>query len=254
MDNELSKDFGGGIRGLPSKRHVSSAAGKGASGAGILPSKSHVRADKGEPIVLAFLFDATGSREDTWIKAQIIQAKMIQEYTSKGTKVEVGVIVHRGEQVETIGWFTDGDLAKRKMQEINCVAGGTRISSGLAACLGHPQGKKPKAVVMVGDCCEEERSDIKMAAETLKAAGIPVHAFHEGDNSNGEKMYKLVADITKGAFVKFGPEMPLAQLIDPLFVHAVRGPEAFNTMVRTGHIGAKALEAGGITRALPPPS
>lgn len=224
---------------------------------GGLGSKSQV--EKYEPkapekTTIAFLFDATGSRRDTWIAAQKVQGRMISEYTQKGRNVEVGIIVHRGGDVETLGWFEDGDLAKRTMEEVSCEAGGTQIERALMACLGPDQDKSPKAIVMVGDCCEEELDDIKRAAQEMKQRGIPVHSFHEGDDQNGERTYKTVTDITNGAFAKFGADMKLDDLVKPLFVHAVEGEAAFKRMVQEGHRGAQALSDGGLLALPPPPS
>ncbi len=217
-----------------------------------LPSKSQMRVNS-RGIEIAFLFDATGSRSATWRAAQDIQAEMISEYASAASNVEVGIIVHRGEKVETLGWFKDGDKARNAMQEVSCQGGLTRIETGLRACLGTNNDKRPKAIVMVGDHCEEDSEDIASVARSLKGLNIPVHAFHEGGDSEGERIYKMVADITNGAFAKFGPDMPLKNLVRPLFIHTIHGSEAFQKLAASGDEGARALIAGGFL-ALPPPT
>ena len=217
---------------------------------GFLAKSQKTQIKNQEKIAIAFLFDATSSREDSWASAQKIQTEMIAEYAKSGANVEVGIIVHRG-KVQTVGWFQDAQEAARTMADVTCKFGCTKIEKGLEEALKSPSNLKPKAVVMVGDCCEEEHGDIGRAALYLKRQGIPVHAFHEGSNTNGEHVYKMVSSLTGGVFAKFGSNMSLRDLIKPLFVHTVHGKEAFQDMVNRGDQGAKILADNGLLRLGP---
>jgi len=203
------------------------------------------------PIDIAFVFDATGSRESTWKKAQKIQSEMIQEYASGADNVHVGIIVHRGRRVENLGWFNQAGPARDVMARVSCKVGGTNIEGGLESTLEGRGHNSPKAVVIVGDCCEEDRQDILNIANRLKDENVPVHAFHEGSDRNGEQIYKMIADATGGAFAKFGRNMSLQALTKPLFVHAVQGPAAFQRLLNSGDEGAKALAQGGLLKLGP---
>ncbi len=205
-----------------------------------------------EPIPIEFLFDATQSREWTWVAAQEWQAQIIGKYSSARKNIRVGITVHRGGEVERLGAFTDGLTAKAKMAEISCMAGHTRIASGLETCLGEEGLRLPRAVIMVGDCCEEHESSIRNAAEKLAELDIPVHAFHEGNDSSGQYIYRMVSEVTGGTCVEFGPNMPLDDLVNALFTHIVDGPQAFQKLLAQGNKGAKALEQGGLLRLTGP--
>lgn len=244
--------------GLPGKRP--SEIGKKRQTPVGIPSKADQREKRfaaqkeylNRKVSVAFLFDATASRQENWREAQEIQAQMISEFGAEGSNVEIGIFVHSGERVHNIGWFQNPLIARQKMAEVHCEGGHTCIAEGLIACSKKDDGTHPQAIVIVGDCCEDDEYKLRDAANTIRQMGIPVHAFQEGWDFNGKRMYKMVADITKGAFAKFGSDMPLRDLIKPLFVHSVKGVEAFQKLIKGGDKGARALVQGGF-KALPPP-
>lgn len=198
---------------------------------------------------ILFVFDATYSRSGTWKDAQKWQLKMIREYSKHGASV--GITTFGGNKINNLGWFKNPGAAQDLMSGIKCVTGGTRIIPAIEQGINSHKNKAPDAIVLVGDCFEEERYALgRLANGLLKEISVPVHAFHEGHDEEGEKAYRFIAKKTGGAFAKFGPKMPLKELVSALFVHIVKGEDAFQTLVKSGNKAARCLEEGGL-KALP---
>lgn len=194
---------------------------------------------------IAFLFDATGSRNPTWEDAQKWQEEIINEFASAGA--EVGIVVHRGGKVEDIGWFTNGHDAKSAMSEITCKTGLTQIAHGLKVCTEGPDNKPPKAIIMIGDAYETEKEDYNKVANYLKKKNIPVHAFFEdGGTTRGKDVYDKISKITGGLFKELGPDMQLKDLVRTLFVYSIKGEKDFVELIDQGDTTALALKEAGL--------
>lgn len=199
---------------------------------------------KDENKKIAFLFDATGSRRNTWEEAQKWQEEIINEFASAGA--EVGIVVHRGGKVKNLGWLTNGHDAKSKMAETTCKGGYTQIAKGLRACAEGPDDKNPKAIIMVGDDYEEEEEHYTKVANELKKKNIPVHAFLEDNKPSGKEVYEKIANITGGVFIKLGPDMPLKDLVRSLFVYSIEGKAKFEIELAEGNAAALVLVKAGL--------
>lgn len=250
MSSDISKPGRSGLEPKGAKGNFAAVVPKTKGGSG-LRSKSQQQAERAASrIELAFVFDATGSRSATWATAQVTQSEMIETYASQGSNVEVGIVTFGGGSVSLLGWFQDAKEARRKMGSVSCVVGGTQIQRSFERCI---QGdRKPTAIVLVGDCFEEKEQDILAACGRLKVMNTPVLAFHEGNDQKGEAAFRVIAEATGGVFQKFGPNLPLRDLIRPFFVYQTRGRDAFNRLVQTGDKGAQSLVKGGLL-ALPAP-
>ncbi len=193
---------------------------------------------------IAFLFDASISRKNTWEEAQKWQEEIINEFASAGA--EVGIVVHRGGEVKNLGWFVNGHDAKSKMAETTCKVGYTQIAKGLKTCAEGPDDKLPKAIIMVGDDYEDEDEHPAKVAKELKKKNIPVHAFLEDNKPTGKEVYEKIANITGGVFIRLGPDMPLKDLVRSLFVYSIEGKGGFDKLLTDGNTAALALVKGGL--------
>lgn len=192
---------------------------------------------------IAFVVDATASREANWREAQSIQANMFDALGNLEGK-KIGIICHRGGSVENLGWFKSGDSAKSSMRDISCVGGHTRVCTSLENALQGTDGKKPSAIVLVGDYFEEEMSDLYRIAARLKEKKVPVYAFIEGGDPDGNKAFQYVAETTGGVCKKFGQGLELRDLYVAAVVLSTQGKAAFDKLLQSGHKGALALDSG----------
>ncbi len=200
---------------------------------------------------IAFLFDASSSRRGSWKEAQVWQEEIINEFANAGA--EVRIVVHRGGKIKDLGWYVNGHDAKSSMAETTCEVGYTQISQGLRACTKGTDDKPPKAIIMVGDDYETEDVHPKKVAHELKKKNIPVHAFFEGDEEKGKEVYKAVADITGGAFIKLGPDMNLKELMKVVFVYNIEGLPGLKRLPKNSP-EVKALKEAGLLKLNAPPS
>ena len=186
---------------------------------------------------ICFVIDATGSRQASWQQAQRTQAEMFDAVKTAGN-LKLSIVCHRGGSVKDLGSFASPDDAKRRMAEVSCESGNTRIVDSLQSALG----KKPSTIIMVGDCFEESFTDLQKVCTQLAAQKIRVYAFVEGNESSGQRAYKMAADMTDGIFQPFGSGLDLSDLCVAAAVFDVGGQQAFDKLIASGHKGAKALE------------
>jgi len=192
---------------------------------------------------ICFVIDATGSREASWKEAQKMQAKMFDTIKSVGEGITVGVVCHRGERVETLGWFKSAESAKKRMAEVSCSTGQTRVCDALLeAAQGHDN-RAPSSIILVGDCFEESYATIKYVAGQLKDQNIKVFAFLEGNDGAASEAFATVASMTGGAFKQFGQGLNLEDLCVAAATFDTGGKAAFDRLLQAGHSGAKALES-----------
>ncbi len=64
--------------------------------------------------------------------------------------------------------------------------------------------------------------------------------------------YEMIAKITGGSFVRFGPDMPLKDLVEALFEYNIKGPKEFKKGLPQASPAVKALINGGLLRLSPP--
>jgi hypothetical protein len=189
---------------------------------------------------ICFVIDCTGSRSETWTEAQKITAGLFDVLKDS----QVQVVIHRNNDVENLGRFNNASAAKSAMSEIDCVPGQTNIVPSLEVVLNGAKNELPATIYMIGDCFEESGRDLRRVAARLKENNIPVRAFHEGDDKNGESAYKLIAELTGGTFSKFGPgcAASLKEMCEAAATLDVSGRAKFERMLASGHAGARALQ------------
>jgi hypothetical protein len=174
---------------------------------------------------IAFVIDATASREPTWDMASKLQAQMFEE-TGKIGGLEVQLIYFRGPyECSHSAWISNGAELARMMAKVMCQAGETKIGKALAHARKEHQREKINAVVYVGDAMEEIAGDLYDAAAGL---GVPLFMFQEGDLSEPEETFCEMARLTKGAYARFDPGSAklLGELLRAVAAFAIGGVTA----------------------------
>ncbi len=176
---------------------------------------------------LAFLIDATGSREHSWQEAIQIQNRMFKEAGQFGELVTRLVHFQGANTLEVFPpnrWARSAGEMQNHMNTILCMSGSTQIERGLQTCLEFPQ--RPKVIAAIGDACEEDIENIRKSARALKKAGIPVFSFFEGNDETGHKAYQTLAKESGGIFAKFGSKLDLSSLVTTAAAYSTGGLEA----------------------------
>ena len=80
---------------------------------------------------LAFIIDATASRQPTWDHACHIQSNMFKAVEDIG-RLHVQLIYFRGiAEFNTSAWFPDSDSLRCEMAAVSCLTGHTQIEKSL---------------------------------------------------------------------------------------------------------------------------
>jgi hypothetical protein len=186
---------------------------------------------------LVFAIDATGSRQATWDTACQLQGEMFQEVATVGG-LDIQLIYYRGlRECSASRWVSDAQTLAGLMEGINCQVGHTQIGRVLDHARKENIRQKVAAMVFVGDCCEEEPADLYAAARELE---VPVFLFQEGDDPTATKVFREIAQLTKGAHCRFDPgsARQLAELLRAVAVYAAGGRQA---LLASGNAGALKL-------------
>jgi hypothetical protein len=174
---------------------------------------------------IGFVVDATGSRSHTWEQAQTIQAKMFRSVARLGT-LSLRLVHFGGYTLTDHGWESDPRAVAARMAQVRCERGLTKILPALTALLDDPADRRASAIILIGDSFEESYLQVAPLAEALKAAGIKVFSFFEGENTTGEDVFRELADATGGVFARFGAELPLSDLCEGVALLTAGGEKA----------------------------
>ncbi len=162
---------------------------------------------------IGFLIDATGSREHTWEQAQTIQARLFR--TASGLKaIKLRLVYFGGNKLTALSWKKNARSVARHMAAVRCKAGLTQILEGLQKFANETPEDRAAAIILVGDCFEEDSAQAEHIAAQLKDKGIKIFSFIEGDDWTAHSVFQRLAEITGGRFAKFGDELPLADLCE----------------------------------------
>jgi hypothetical protein len=174
---------------------------------------------------LIFIVDATGSRQPTWDTASALQARMFQEAGKLGS-LQVQLIYFRGlnelAECRASPWTGNASELTRLMSHINCRMGETQIAKARDLVKREHAREPVKAVVYIGDQCEEKPDAI---AGTITGLGVQCFVFMEGHDTNAEPIFRSMARLTNGAFERFDPSAidKLADLLRAVAAFAVGG-------------------------------
>lgn len=195
------------------------------------------------PDRLAFIIDATASRQPTWDHACQIQGNMFRAVANTG-RLEVQLVYFRGmEDFYYSDWKSDAESLLQEMTGVRCQAGHTQIGRSLRHLL-HETGAHPvKAAVYIGDACEETDDSLYKLAGELRIHGTPVFLFQENHLPEVEQVYRNIARISGGAYSHFDANSPglLSELLAAVAVYATGGQDALKSFARSSSPKVQAM-------------
>nr|WP_328988060.1 VWA domain-containing protein [Thiorhodovibrio winogradskyi] len=206
-----------------------------------LPPAAARQPGTGPSARLLFALDATASRERTWDRATQIQAAMFEETQALGG-LEVQLCHYRGlGEFQASPWCRGADELLPRMTAVRCAPGLTQIARLLdhaivtAGPAGKPaQGAPLRALVFVGDACEEPRDRLADQAGCLRLLGVPVFVFQEGRDPDALAGLRDIAQLSGGAWCPFDSASPnlLRDLLSAVAVYAAGGRPALEDFGR----------------------
>ncbi|RMF70065.1 MAG: VWA domain-containing protein [Alphaproteobacteria bacterium] len=196
------------------------------------------------PAHLLFALDATMSRQPTWDMAVAIQAEMFLEAAKFGG-LAIKLVYFRGlDECRATGFVTDPVKLAELMTRISCRAGRTQIRRVLSHAVTTARKQGLRAMVHVGDCCEENPDTLAAIAGELAILGVPAFFFHEGSDAFAAAVFAELARITGGAALPFDATSPheLSALLKGVAVYAAGGTDALRRLAKR-EMPARALLA-----------
>jgi hypothetical protein len=177
---------------------------------------------------LIFAIDATMSRQPSWDRASQIQSDMFGVAGSIGG-LAVQLVYFRGAgEFQASAWTVTPAALAARMRDVRCRSGLTQLRRVLDHTAREARATRVGALVYVGDCFEEHGPAVAKAAAALALRGVPAFMFHEGDDPAAAHMFKEVARLTRGVYVRFdaGAARQLRDLLKAAAVYATGGEVA----------------------------
>lgn len=196
------------------------------------------RADSGARLL--FAIDATASRQPTWDRACQLQGQMFLATQSLGG-LAVQLCYYRGlSELRASRWLVDEHALLRQMTRVRCEGGMTQIERLLNHALKEHRQRAVKAVVFIGDACEENPDRLAGKAGELGIAGLPLFMFQEGHDGQVESTFRQMAKLSGGAWARFDHASPqeLAELLGAVARYAAGGKSA---MLENGAGGGRGV-------------
>ena len=155
-----------------------------------------------QPVRILFALDATASREPTWDLATSLHAELFQ--AAAGAGVAVQLAYYRGfKEFHASPWSTSAPALLTQMTGVRCRGGMTQIDRVLKHALAESRQQRIKALVFVGDACEEEHDRLAATAGQLALFKVPCFLFQEGADVQASRVFRDIAGVTGGAHVPF---------------------------------------------------
>ena len=178
---------------------------------------------------LIFALDATMSREETWDLACQLQAEMFREVATAGG-LDMQLVYYRGSlgECKASRWFSQSEPLTKAMSQIKCEAGHTQLEKVLIHARKETKLLPDSALVFVGDAKEENPDTLAHEASELGRLRVPAFMFQEGNNHQVERVFRNIAELTRGAYGRFdsGSARQLAELLKAVAVFATGGMAA----------------------------
>lgn len=196
---------------------------------------------------LLFALDATASRQPSWDRASHLQSEMFLATRELGG-LAVQVCYYRGfNEFRATPWINDTDRLLRAMNRVSCLGGHTQIRKVLGQALKETRVTPVKAVVFIGDCCEESVDDLCQRAGELGLLRTPVFVFQEGQEPHAEAVFKQISKLSGGAYARFDASASevLKELLAAVAVYASGGVKALEK-----HSSRQGPEVKKLTRQL----
>jgi hypothetical protein len=177
---------------------------------------------------LIFAIDATASRQATWNHACQLQGKMFMATRNLGG-LEVQLCYYRGlNDFRASPWLQDEFALLQKMDAVRCQGGYTQILRVLEHSLAEHRVRPVKAVVFIGDACEENHDLLAGKAGELGIARLPLFMFQEDRDRKAEDLFRQMAKLSGGAWARFDHRSAneLAELLGAVARYAAGGRES----------------------------
>ena len=181
---------------------------------------------------LLFALDATASRQPSWDRACHLQSEMFLATRELGG-LAVQVCYYRGfNEFKATPWINDTDRLLKAMNRVTCLGGHTQIRKVLGQALKETRNKPVKAVVFIGDCCEETVDDLCQRAGELGMLRTPVFVFQEGHDSHAEAVFRQISKLSGGAYARLDQNASevLKELLAAVAVYASGGVKALDKL------------------------
>ncbi|MGI9302699.1 MAG: VWA domain-containing protein [Gammaproteobacteria bacterium] len=182
----------------------------------------------GERGRLIFAMDATASREPAWDRACHIQGQMFEETSALGG-LDVRLCYYRGYgEFRATRWLSRAEDLLKSMTAVRCLGGYTQIEKVLRHALKTSKEEEVHALVLVGDCVEEDADTLCHLAGDLALRGVPMFIFHEGAEPRAASTFKQMARLSRGAYCPFdiNSAQQLKDLLSAVAVYAAGGRRA----------------------------
>jgi hypothetical protein len=159
------------------------------------------RADSGARLI--FAVDATASRQPTWDRACQLQGEMFMATHDLGG-LAVQLCYYRGmRELRASEWLLDEAALLRQMSRVRCEGGYTQIERLLNHALREHADTAVKALVFIGDACEENPDRLAGKAGEAGLAGLPLFLFQEGNDPGVRRLFQQMAKLSGGAWAHF---------------------------------------------------
>lgn len=135
-----------------------------------------------------------------------------------------------GVELSDLGWETDVRKVAAHMAAVRCVSGLTQINQALYRFMDDAPEDKADAVILIGDCFEEDSAYAERAGKEFRKAGIKVFSFIEGDDLTATAVFKKLAEDTGGKFARFGADLPLGDLCEGVALLTSGGEKALRRL------------------------
>ncbi|MEH6561906.1 MAG: VWA domain-containing protein [Marinobacter sp.] len=182
----------------------------------------------GEQGRLIFALDATASRGATWDQACHLQSELFLATKDLGG-LAIQLCYYRGfGEFKATGFVSKTGQLLNLMNGVSCLGGRTQISKVLTHARSETRAKAVKAVVFIGDCCEESVDELCHIAGELGMLKTPVFMFHEGADAHAKAVFQQVSKLSGGAYAPFDRNSPqaLKDLMAAVAVYASGGVKA----------------------------
>ena len=176
---------------------------------------------------LIFAIDATASRQPTWNRACQLQGEMFLATHNLGG-LAVQLCYYRGfNELRASSWLVDEASLLQQMNRVHCQGGYTQIERLLHHALGEHSRETVKAVVFIGDACEENPDRLAGKAGECGLARLPLFMFQEGRDRAVESTFRQMARLSGGAWARFDTSSAseLAELLGAVARYAAAGRE-----------------------------
>ncbi len=177
---------------------------------------------------LLFAIDATASRQPTWDRACQLQGEMFMA-TRNSAALSVQLCYFRGFNDFRAGpWLQDETSLLREMSRVRCEGGYTQILRVLKHAQQEHKQQAIKAVVLIGDACEENPDLLAGKAGELGIAQLPLFMFQEGHDRQTETVFRQMAKLSGGAWARFDHRSAreLAELLGAVARYATGGRDS----------------------------